>query len=56
MEYGSRKSFGECTKKVGVLFMNEYMEKANEVAKENLVSNEGGPFGACVVKYVFICY
>ena len=30
--------------------MNEYMEKANEVAKENLVSNEGGPFGACVVK------
>ena len=30
--------------------MNKYMEIANELAKENLITNAGGPFGACVVK------
>ena len=30
--------------------MNEYMKIANELAKENLTTNNGGPFGACVVK------
>jgi tRNA(Arg) A34 adenosine deaminase TadA len=30
--------------------MNESMNIANELAKENLTTNAGGPFGACVVK------
>ena len=30
--------------------MNEYMKIAKELADENLKTNVGGPFGACVVK------
>ena len=30
--------------------MNKYMMIANELAKENLKENNGGPFGACVVR------
>lgn len=30
--------------------MNEYMKVAKELANENLQTNAGGPFGACVVK------
>lgn len=30
--------------------MNEYMKIANELAVQNLKTNEGGPFGACIVK------
>lgn len=30
--------------------MNTYMKVANELALENLKTNAGGPFGACVVK------
>lgn len=30
--------------------MNKYMETANKLAEENLKTNCGGPFGACVVK------
>lgn len=30
--------------------MNEYMKVANDLAKENLTTNNGGPFGACIVK------
>jgi len=30
--------------------MNEYMKVAKELAKDNLETNAGGPFGACVVK------
>ena len=30
--------------------MNEYMKIAKELANENLETNAGGPFGACVVK------
>lgn len=30
--------------------MNNYMKEAKELAKENLKTNAGGPFGACVVK------
>lgn len=30
--------------------MNEYMKIAKELAEDNLKTNEGGPFGACVVK------
>ena len=30
--------------------MNEYMAVAKELAAENLKTNAGGPFGACVVK------
>lgn len=30
--------------------MNEYMKIAKELSEENLKTNEGGPFGACVVK------
>ena len=30
--------------------MNEYMEVAKELADNNLITNNGGPFGACVVK------
>ena len=30
--------------------MNKYMKIADELAKENLETNDGGPFGACIVK------
>ena len=30
--------------------MNIFMEKAKELSEKNLETNEGGPFGACVVK------
>ena len=30
--------------------MNEYMKVAKELADDNLITNVGGPFGACVVK------
>lgn len=30
--------------------MNRYMKIADELAKENLKTNAGGPFGACIVK------
>lgn len=30
--------------------MNKYMKIAKELAEENLKTNVGGPFGACVVK------
>lgn len=30
--------------------MNEYMKIAKEQADSNLLDNEGGPFGACIVK------
>lgn len=30
--------------------MNEYMKIAKEQAEDNLKTNKGGPFGACVVK------
>lgn len=30
--------------------MNKYMNVAKELAKDNLKTNAGGPFGACVVK------
>lgn len=30
--------------------MNKYMEIASNLAKDNLITNVGGPFGACVVK------
>lgn len=30
--------------------MNEYMKLANELAKENIITNHGGPFGAVIVK------
>ena len=30
--------------------MNKYMKVAKELANENLITNAGGPFGACVVK------
>ena len=30
--------------------MNNYMKTANNLANENLKTNNGGPFGACVVK------
>ena len=30
--------------------MNEYMKIAKELANENLQTNAGGPFGACIVK------
>ena len=30
--------------------MNKYMEEANQLAKNNLITNYGGPFGACIVK------
>ena len=30
--------------------MNEYMQIAKELADKNLETNEGGPFGACIVK------
>lgn len=30
--------------------MNKYMKVANELAEEAMHNNDGGPFGACVVK------
>ena len=30
--------------------MNKYMKIAKELSEDNLKTNEGGPFGACVVK------
>ena len=30
--------------------MNKYMKVAKELANENLITNAGGPFGACAVK------
>ena len=30
--------------------MNKFMKVAKDLAKENLKTNAGGPFGACVVK------
>ena len=30
--------------------MNEYMEEAIKLSEENLKTNAGGPFGACIVK------
>lgn len=30
--------------------MNKYMEFANELSKQNLLTNNGGPFGAVIVK------
>ena len=30
--------------------MNKYMEVAKELADDNLITNVGGPFGACIVK------
>lgn len=30
--------------------MNKYMKIANDLSKENLKTNDGGPFGACIVK------
>ena len=30
--------------------MNEYMKIAKELSDENLITNVGGPFGACIVK------
>ena len=30
--------------------MNEYMKIAKDLAKDNLKTNAGGPFGACIVK------
>ena len=30
--------------------MNEYMKVAKQLADDNLITNVGGPFGACIVK------
>ena len=30
--------------------MNKFMEVAKKLSEDNLISNFGGPFGACVVK------
>lgn len=30
--------------------MNKYMKLANDLARSNLLTNSGGPFGACIVK------
>ncbi len=30
--------------------MNKYMQMANELSKQNLLTNAGGPFGAVVIK------
>ena len=37
--------------------MNKYMKIAKELSEENLKTNAGGPFGACIVSlsYVLIC-
>ena len=33
-----------------VFMMNEYMKIAHDLAIDNLITNAGGPFGACIVK------
>ena len=33
-----------------MFFLNQFMKVARDLAQENLVTNDGGPFGACVVK------
>lgn len=33
-----------------VMLMNKYMKRADELASENLMTNDGGPFGACIVR------
>lgn len=30
--------------------MNKYMKEAIDLSKDNLITNVGGPFGACIVK------
>lgn len=30
--------------------MNKYMKMADELAKQNIITNDGGPFGAVIVK------
>ena len=30
--------------------MNKYMEEAIALSENNLITNDGGPFGACIVK------
>ena len=30
--------------------MNEFMKVAKDLAEDNLKTNEGGPFGACIVR------
>lgn len=30
--------------------MNEYMKMADKLAKQNIITNDGGPFGAVIVK------
>ena len=30
--------------------MNKYMKEAIEVAEKNFQTNDGGPFGACIIK------
>ena len=30
--------------------MNKYMKEAMNVAEKNLITNDGGPFGACIIK------
>ena len=30
--------------------MNEFMKIANDLAKDNLITNDGGPFGAVIIK------
>lgn len=30
--------------------MNKYMKEAKNLAQKNLITNAGGPFGACIVK------
>ena len=30
--------------------MNKYMEVAKKLSDKNLITNDGGPFGACIVK------
>jgi tRNA(Arg) A34 adenosine deaminase TadA len=34
----------------GRFYMNEYMKIAKELSDDNLKTNVGGPFGACIVK------
>ena len=31
--------------------MNKYMKIAKDMAEKNLITNDGGPFGACVIKH-----
>lgn len=34
--------------------MNKYMEIANRLSKQNLITNDGGPFGAVIIKDGFV--